>query len=84
MAVKWEILKFVRFLESWFNICIQSSISNKYFKYLSESPAKNSLGQKHVSGLRLFLSGDTDKYLKYLLLIEPQTFKSISPWNQQF
>ena len=35
---------------------------NKYFKYLSELPAKNSLGQAHVSGLRLFLSGDSDKY----------------------
>jgi len=51
---------------------VQSSISKKYFKYLSESPAKNSLGQEHVSGLRLFLSGDSDKYLKYSLLIEPQ------------
>ena len=42
---------------------------NKYFKYLSESPAKNSLGQAHVSELRLFLSGDSDKYLKYLLIV---------------
>ena len=84
MAVKWEIEKFTRFLESWFNMHVQSSISKKYFKYLSESPAKNSLGQEHVSGLRLFLSGDSDKYLKYFLLIEPQTFKSISPKNQQF
>jgi hypothetical protein len=41
----------------------------KYFKYLSESPAKNSLGPEHVSGLRLFLSGDSDKYLKYFLIL---------------
>jgi len=53
------------------------TISKKYFKYLSESPDMNSLGLEHVSGLRLFLSGDSDKYLKYFLLIEPQTFKSI-------
>ena len=45
------------------------TISKKYFKYLSESPDMNSLGPEHVSGLRLFLSGDSDKYLKYFLLI---------------
>ena len=42
--------------------------SKKYFKYLSESPETNSLGTEHVSGLRLFVLGDLDKYLKYFLL----------------
>jgi hypothetical protein len=40
------------------------TISKKYFKYLSESPGMNSLGPEYVSGPRLFMSGDLDKYFK--------------------
>ena len=42
----------------------------KYFKYLSELPEQNSLSPDTCFGLRLVVSGDSDKYLKYLLLIE--------------
>ena len=52
VALKWKIVKVSGFLESWFNMHVQSSISNKYFKYLSASSEKNSPGQKHVAGLR--------------------------------
>ena len=77
MALKWKIVKNVRFLESWFNMHVQSSIINKYKKYLSDSPEKKTLGQKYVDGLRLFFSGGLDKYFLYLLIIGPQHFKSI-------
>ena len=44
------------------------TLINKYFKYLSESPEMNSLGPEHVSGPRLFMSGVSDNYFKYLLI----------------
>ena len=45
------------------------TISNKYVKYLSESPEINSLGPDTCSGHGISISGDPDKYSKYLLLI---------------
>ena len=45
------------------------NISKKYFKYLSVLVEKKYTGQEHVSGLRVFFSGDSDKYLKYFLLL---------------
>ena len=45
------------------------AISNKYFKYLSESPEINSLGPDTCPGHRLKISCDSDKYLKYLLIV---------------
>ena len=77
MALKWKIVKVSQYLEFWFDMHFQSSISNKYFKYLSEAPEKNTLGQKHVDGLRLFFSDALDKYFLYLIIIEPKHFKSI-------
>jgi hypothetical protein len=44
-------------------------ISNKYIKYLSELVEKKYTCKEHASGLRVFFPGDSDKYLKYLLLI---------------
>jgi hypothetical protein len=42
---------------------------NKYVQYLSESPEMNSQGPGHVSAPRLFISGDSDKYWTYLLIV---------------
>jgi hypothetical protein len=55
-------------LPVWFSI-ILVTISKNYLKYLSKSPDMNSLGPDTYSGPRLFMPGDSDKYLKYFLLI---------------
>ena len=55
-------------LPVWFSIILVNK-SNKYFKYLSESPDKNSLSPDTCAWPRLFLAGDSDKYLKYFLIL---------------
>ena len=63
---------------------VRSCHDPKYLNYLSQSPEKTSLGQEHVCGLRLSISGNLDKYFKYLESYQLKTFKYISPRKQKF